>query len=78
MNHHSRERGLDDQSNSAETTNKTQPTLSKAIRRMLLTGTVVGASCYAIGVVTEYFRTGGKDGHGIDSFTVFESERRHR
>ncbi|KAJ5966449.1 hypothetical protein N7481_013163 [Penicillium waksmanii] len=57
---------------------KIQSTFSKAVRRIFITGTAVGASCYAVGVVTEYFRTGGKDGYGIDGFTVFESDRRHR
>ena len=57
---------------------KEKSVFSKAIRRMILTGTVLGASCYAVGVVVEYFRTGGKDGYGIDGFTSFESERRHR
>lgn len=51
---------------------------SNAIRRMLFAGTATAATCYAIGVVGEYFRTGGQDGHGIDGFTEFESERRHR
>lgn len=45
---------------------------------MILTGTITAGSCYAIGVVTEYFRTGGQDGYGVDGFTAFESERRHR
>jgi hypothetical protein len=44
---------------------------------MIFAGTATAASCYAIGVVTEYFRTGGIDGRGIDGFTEFESERRH-
>ncbi|KAJ5659223.1 hypothetical protein N7507_005674 [Penicillium longicatenatum] len=55
-----------------------ESTFHKIFRRMILTGTATAASCYAIGVVVEYFRTGGKDGHGIDGFTSFESERRHR
>lgn len=46
--------------------------------RMALAGIATAASCYAIGVVTEYFRTGGQDGRGIDGFTAFESERRQR
>ncbi|KAJ6104320.1 hypothetical protein N7523_010640, partial [Penicillium sp. IBT 18751x] len=45
-------------------------------RRVLFASTVTAASCYAIGVVTEFFRTGGEDGKGIDAFTVFESDRR--
>ncbi|KAJ6082299.1 hypothetical protein N7499_007173 [Penicillium canescens] len=48
----------------------------KAGRRMLFGATITVATCYAIGVVTEFFRTGGKDGRGIDGFTVFESDRR--
>ncbi|KAJ5604949.1 hypothetical protein N7510_010103 [Penicillium lagena] len=47
-----------------------------ALQRMLLAGTATAASCYAIAVVTEFFRTGGADGRGIDAFTAFESERR--
>ncbi|KAJ5807065.1 hypothetical protein N7474_010657 [Penicillium riverlandense] len=47
-----------------------------ALRRMLLAGTATAASCYALGVVTEFFRTGGAEGRGIDAFTAFESERR--
>ncbi|KAJ6017967.1 hypothetical protein N7451_001346 [Penicillium sp. IBT 35674x] len=50
----------------------------KIFRRVILTSTATAASCYAIGVVVEYFRTGGQDGYGIDGFTAFESERRHR
>ncbi|KAJ6084374.1 hypothetical protein N7486_011174 [Penicillium sp. IBT 16267x] len=55
-----------------------ESTSHKIFRRMILTSTVTAASCYAIGVVVEYFRTGGQDGYGIDGFTAFESERRHR
>ncbi|KAJ5090537.1 hypothetical protein N7532_009221 [Penicillium argentinense] len=64
----------------AEDQPKSSPDSSfrKTFRRMALTGTVAGACCYAAGVVTEFFRTGGKDGYGIDGFTAFESERRHR
>ncbi|KAL4803964.1 hypothetical protein BDV18DRAFT_143581 [Aspergillus unguis] len=49
----------------------------KALRRMLVGGIATGGTCYAIGVVIEYFKTGGEYGL-MDSFTVFESERRHR
>ncbi|KAL4965333.1 uncharacterized protein BDV14DRAFT_173004 [Aspergillus stella-maris] len=49
-----------------------------ALRRMAITGVATAGTCYAIGVVSEYFRTGGEDGWGVDAFTVFESERRHR
>ncbi|KAI9933455.1 hypothetical protein MW887_007928 [Aspergillus wentii] len=52
--------------------------IRKTVRRMFLTGVMTAATCYAIGVVVEYFRTGGKDGRGIDGFTEFESERRRR
>lgn len=45
---------------------------------MLFGGMVTAASCYAIGVVTEYFRTGGTDGRGPEGFTPFEVERRYR
>ncbi|KAB8231107.1 uncharacterized protein BDW43DRAFT_301994 [Aspergillus alliaceus] len=52
--------------------------VGKVLRRMLIGGFVTAASCYALGIVGEYFRTGGQDGRGIDGFTEFESERRHR
>lgn len=55
---------------------KRESTLRKLVRRMLLAGGVTAASCVAIGVVSEFFRTGGQDGHGTDGFTEFESERR--
>jgi len=45
---------------------------------MLFAGTATAATCYAIGVVVEFFRTGGQEGRGVDGFTVFESDRRHR
>ncbi|PYH47207.1 uncharacterized protein BP01DRAFT_228975 [Aspergillus saccharolyticus JOP 1030-1] len=50
---------------------------SRIVRKMLLGGVATAGTCYAIGVVTSYFRTGGEDGRGIDGFTAFESERRH-
>ncbi|KAJ9299243.1 hypothetical protein DTO271G3_2865 [Paecilomyces variotii] len=52
--------------------------LRKTSRRVLLTGTATAAVCYAIGVVSEYFRTGGSDGRGPEGFTEFEAERRRR
>lgn len=52
--------------------------VQRALRRMLIGGVATAGTCYAIGVVVEYFRTGGQDGLGIDGFTEFESERRHR
>ncbi|OOQ88302.1 hypothetical protein PEBR_13373 [Penicillium brasilianum] len=65
--------------NSSTTTKpKSKSTIGKVIRRMILTGTITAGSCYAIGVLTEFFRTGGLDGRGADGFTAFESERRHR
>lgn len=57
---------------------KEEPFLHKASRRILLTGTATAAVCYAIGVVSEYFRTGGSDGRGPEGFTEFEAERRRR
>lgn len=50
----------------------------KTWRKMLLAGSVTAATCYALGVVSEYFRTGGQEGRGIDGFTEFESARRRR
>jgi len=61
-----------------ETPRKQRSAFNNAIRRMLFTGTAAAGTCYALGVVTEYFRTGGSDGRGVDAFTVFESERRRR
>ncbi|KAE8352441.1 hypothetical protein BDV28DRAFT_125884 [Aspergillus coremiiformis] len=52
--------------------------VGKILRRMLISGFATAATCYALGVVSEYFRTGGQDGRGIDGFTEFESDRRHR
>ncbi|CAG8272952.1 unnamed protein product [Penicillium salamii] len=46
------------------------------IQRMIFAGVATAMTCYAIGAVTEFFRTGGKDGRGADAFTVFESDRR--
>lgn len=45
---------------------------------MIFAGTATAGTCYAIGVVTEFFRTGGNYGRGADGFTVLESDRRHR
>ncbi|EPS30750.1 hypothetical protein PDE_05702 [Penicillium oxalicum 114-2] len=56
---------------------RTTSTFRRILRRMVLTGTITAASCYALGVLVEYFRTGGIDGRGADAFTTFESERRH-
>ncbi|CAG7979107.1 unnamed protein product [Penicillium olsonii] len=57
---------------------KSGPASRGVIRRMIFAGVATAATCYAIGEVTEFFRTGGKDGRGADGFTVFESDRRHR
>ncbi|KAJ5731155.1 uncharacterized protein N7483_005663 [Penicillium malachiteum] len=51
--------------------------IRKTLSRATFAVTATAASCYALGVVIEYFCTGGQDGHGIDGFTAFESERRH-
>ncbi|ESZ93341.1 hypothetical protein SBOR_6268 [Sclerotinia borealis F-4128] len=37
-------------------------------KRVLLGGAIVGGICYAVGVVTEFFRTGGVDGQGPQGF----------
>lgn len=55
---------------------KSESTFRRTARRMLLAGGATAATCYAMGVVIEYFRTGGPDGRGIDGFTEFESDRR--
>ncbi|OJD14098.1 hypothetical protein AJ78_05519 [Emergomyces pasteurianus Ep9510] len=51
---------------------KSHPFLRKALRRILLTGGVAAGTCYAFGVVAEYFRTGGQDGLGPQGFTGLE------
>ncbi|KAG5301648.1 conserved serine-threonine rich protein [Histoplasma ohiense] len=51
---------------------KAHPFLRKALRRILLTGGVAAGMCYALGVVVEYFRTGGQDGLGPQGFTGLE------
>ncbi|KAJ5096166.1 hypothetical protein NUU61_005522 [Penicillium alfredii] len=57
---------------------QSESSVRRAFRRMFIAGSATAATCYAIGVVIEYFRTGGQDGLGIDAFTAFESERRRR
>ncbi|KAG2416609.1 hypothetical protein HFD88_007824 [Aspergillus terreus] len=57
---------------------KNESRFGRTVRRMFISGAATAATCYAIGVVVEYFRTGGQDGRGIDGFTEFESERRQR
>ncbi|PGH15070.1 hypothetical protein AJ80_05695 [Polytolypa hystricis UAMH7299] len=44
----------------------------KTVRRVFVTGFATGATCYAAGVVAEYFRTGGHDGKGPEGFTGLE------
>ncbi|KZN92851.1 hypothetical protein EN45_030140 [Penicillium chrysogenum] len=61
-----------------EPTTKPDSSFRKVGRGMLIAGTATASTCYAIGVIVEFFRTGGKDGRGIDGFTVFESDRRRR
>ncbi|PGG99249.1 hypothetical protein AJ79_08612 [Helicocarpus griseus UAMH5409] len=51
---------------------KKQKQPRKTVRRFLLTGGVAGATCYALGVIAEYFRTGGQDGLGPRGFTGLE------
>ncbi|WEW59353.1 hypothetical protein PRK78_004823 [Emydomyces testavorans] len=46
--------------------------LRKAFRRAFFAGVITGGTCYAIGVVAEYFRTGGQDGLGPRGFTGLE------
>jgi hypothetical protein len=48
-----------------ETTNRKKPSLGK---RVLVGGAMVGGCSYAIGVVAEYFKSGGADGLGPQSF----------
>lgn len=57
---------------------KPQSPFFQTIRKIFLASIIASASYYAAGEVTEYFHTGGQDGRGIDGFTVFESDRRHR
>ncbi|KAL5355906.1 hypothetical protein BJX96DRAFT_142036 [Aspergillus floccosus] len=67
----------DENSTKSEST-KNESKFGKTVRRMFISGAATAGTCYAIGVVGEYFRTGGQDGRGIDGFTEFESERRQR
>lgn len=61
-------------SSSSDSSNKdhSHPLLRKVTRRMFLTGVITGGTCYAIGVVAEYFKTGGQDGQGPRGFTGLE------
>ncbi|KAL1952551.1 hypothetical protein VTO42DRAFT_4820 [Malbranchea cinnamomea] len=57
---------------SQERDESSHPFLRKVVRRMVLAGVMTGGTCYAIGVVAEYFRTGGQDGLGPRGFTGLE------
>lgn len=61
-----------------DSTGREKSSFGKTARWVLLTGVGTAATCYAIGVVCEYFRTGGTDGLGPEGFTEFEAERRRR
>ncbi|KAG0156476.1 hypothetical protein PDIDSM_3655 [Penicillium digitatum] len=63
---------------SPEPTTKPKSLCREIGRRMLIVGTATAATCYALGVMTEFFRTGGNDRQGIDGFTVLESDRRRQ
>jgi hypothetical protein len=52
--------------------------LGRGIRRVILSGFATAGTFYAIGVVCEYFITGGKDGLGPEGLSEFEAERRRR
>ncbi|EED18292.1 conserved serine-threonine rich protein [Talaromyces stipitatus ATCC 10500] len=52
--------------------------LGRGLRRIVLSGVATAGTFYAIGVVCEYFVTGGQDGLGPEGFTEFEAERRRR
>ncbi|KAK2739580.1 hypothetical protein FQN57_006542 [Myotisia sp. PD_48] len=56
----------------ARTNTEPQPMLRSVARRVVLAGVITGSTCYAIGVVVEYFRTGGQDGLGPQGFTGLE------
>lgn len=49
---------------------KKESFLHKTSRRVILTGIATAGTCYAMGVVGEYFRTGGQDGKGPEGFTA--------
>lgn len=63
-----------------ESSNKssTASKLGKGLRRIVLSGVATAGTFYAIGVVCEYFVTGGQDGLGPEGFSEFEAERRRR
>uniref|UniRef100_A0A093UX13 Uncharacterized protein n=1 Tax=Talaromyces marneffei PM1 TaxID=1077442 RepID=A0A093UX13_TALMA len=60
------------------TRSSTASRLGKGLRRIVLSGVATAGTFYAIGVVCEYFLTGGQDGLGPEGFTEFEAERRRR
>lgn len=60
------------------TKSSTASKLGKGLRRIVLSGVATAGTFYAIGVVCEYFLTGGQDGLGPEGFTEFEAERRRR
>ena len=59
-------------SDSAKSKNKGSRRVTKVVGRMALAGVVTGGTVYAIGVVVEYFKTGGQDGLGPRGFTGLE------
>ncbi|QKX54864.1 uncharacterized protein TRUGW13939_01954 [Talaromyces rugulosus] len=67
---------LDEEISSLKT--KSESSFGKTIRRVFLTGFATAGVLYAVGVVCEYFRTGGQDGLGPEGFTAFEAERKRR
>ncbi|OAX85222.1 hypothetical protein ACJ72_00382 [Emergomyces africanus] len=69
---HQQEQQQDSSTPPPPTAGKRRPFLRKALRRILLTGGVAAGTCYAFGVVVEYFRTGGQDGLGPQGFTGLE------
>lgn len=60
------------------TKTSTATKLGRGLRRIVLSGVATAGTFYAIGVVCEYFLTGGQDGLGPEGFTEFEAERRRR
>jgi hypothetical protein len=67
---------LDEEVSSLKT--KSESSVRKTIRRVFLTGFATAGVLYAVGVVCEYFRTGGQDGLGPEGFTAFEADRKRR
>lgn len=70
---------LDEEISTTKMKNKSSSSsVGKTIRRVFLTGFATAGVFYAVGVVCEYFRTGGQDGLGPVGFTAFEADRRQR